>query len=72
MSSESYIAITVYFLTEKCELKTTLLSCNSLEVNHTSENLSQEIKITLCEWNLPVSKIGLVVSDNASSIILTM
>lgn len=46
-NTESYIAITVHFLNSNFVLKSILLSCHSLNENHTSEHLSEQINKTL-------------------------
>lgn len=48
-------------------MKSVLLGCSEFSENHTSINLSNQINLTLKEWDLE-NKIILAVSDNANNI----
>jgi len=43
-NNESFMAITIHFIDTEFELKSILLECYSVNLNHTGHNLAQEIK----------------------------
>jgi len=66
-SNLGYIAITFHFIDNNFGLRSVLLGCNEFSENHTSLNLSTQIKLTLEEWDLK-DKMTFAVSDNANNI----
>lgn len=66
-SNLGYIAITFHFIDNNFGLRSVLLGCNEFSENHTSLNLSTQIKLALEEWDLK-DKITFAVSDNANNI----
>lgn len=66
-SNMGYIAITFHFIDNNFGMKSVLLGCHEFSENHTSVNLSNQIQLTLEEWDL-TNKITFAVSDNAYNI----
>lgn len=66
-NSENFMAVTAHFINQNFKLQSMLLDCSSYGESHTSENLSNELKKVIFEWNLD-QKILMVISDNAANI----
>lgn len=69
MSNDSYIAVTCHYVDiQNEELKSVLLSCFLSTERHTSENLANDLRDVLEEWNV-IEKVVAIVSDNAANIV---
>nr|CAI5841850.1 unnamed protein product [Callosobruchus analis] len=67
MNTESFIAVTVHFISEDLQAKSVLLECCSFPKAHTSVNLVTELNRIVTLWELE-SKILLAVKNNAANI----
>ncbi|CAH1107682.1 unnamed protein product [Psylliodes chrysocephalus] len=67
VSTESYMAVTVHFISNNFQTKSILLDCIHLPQSHTSENLAKELKQIVVSWGLQ-NQILLAISDNAANI----
>lgn len=65
-NNESYLAVTVHFISSDFELCSALLDCVCISGSHTRSNLAEEIKIILHKFNL-MEKVFIAVTDNASN-----
>ena len=64
---QPYMAITGHFINKTTlDFKSILLQCNLLDSPHTGENIADEIRLIIQEWNL-VDKINFFVTDNAAN-----
>ncbi|CAH0560579.1 unnamed protein product [Brassicogethes aeneus] len=70
LSNYCYLALTVHFINENCELRTFLLDCFKYNERHTAENLAAETKRVLIEWGV-YEKIVALVTDNAANMSAT-
>lgn len=52
LRNESYMAVTVHFIDEKCELNSYLLSCSKFSEKHTSENLKSSLLEITENWSI--------------------
>lgn len=64
-----YIAITAHWINENWELKTFCLSCTSLDVEHTENNVKEMVLCVLEDWKIPLSKMSGFTTDNGSNMI---
>lgn len=67
INMESFMAVTIHFLTDNFIPVSLLLEAASLPVQHTAINLSKELKRVLTHWNV-IDKILMIVSDNAANV----
>ena len=67
-ANESYIAITAHYVNNCWELKSILLECCHLELNHTAENLCHVLLKCIKDWNIE-KKVYAVSTDNAANIV---
>ena len=71
-ATEGYIAHTVHYINNSWDLCSHLLDIVELPKEHTAVNLASELEECLDRWNLPVTKLAAVTSDNASNIVLAI
>ncbi|KAL4082422.1 hypothetical protein QTP88_021318 [Uroleucon formosanum] len=64
-----YIAITAHGINENWELKTFCLSCTSLDIEHTANNVKEMVLSVLEDWKIPLSKISGITTDNGTNMI---
>lgn len=69
---ESYLTITVHYVSDEWILKSRILGSTQLQDRHTGENLSQWILTMLNKFGADPSKIVAVVHDNASNMVSAM
>jgi hypothetical protein len=69
---ESYLTITVHYVSDEWILKSRILGSMQLQDRHTGENLSQWILTMLNKFGVDPSKIVAVVHDNASNMVSAM
>ncbi len=63
----SFLAITIHFVTDTCELRTRLLDCSSFHDRHTAANIKDRLLSILDKFNLK-EKVVAAVSDNGANI----
>jgi hypothetical protein len=68
-STQSYIAITTYFLDPNFEMKNYTLQARQLCESHTGENLAKVLEEAIEAWDLKRSNPVSVTTDNASNIV---
>ena len=71
-TSQGYIAHTVHHVNKTWDLCSHLLDITELPKEHTAANLASDMEECLDYWNLPVTKLAAVMSDNASNIVLAI
>ena len=64
---ESYMTVTVHYVSEKQKMISRVLNTIQLEERHTSENFAAQLMKIASDWNL-TGKIAGVVTDNAYNI----
>ena len=67
-ANHSYLSVTLYYINNKWELKCFLLETGEMVEQHTAINLANYLEEALARWNLPITQISAVVTDNASNI----
>jgi hypothetical protein len=65
-SNDCYLALTVHFINDECELCSFLLECFKYNERHTVENLAAETKRLLTEWSV-YNEVVALVTDNAAN-----
>lgn len=60
----------MHFVNENCELRSFLLDCFQYNERHTADNLAEETKRVLMEWEV-YDKVVALVSDNAANMTAT-
>jgi hypothetical protein len=70
VSGDCYLALTVHFINDECELRSFLLECFQYNEKHTAENLAAETKRILTEWSI-YNKVVALVTDNAANMSAT-
>ncbi|XP_072400407.1 E3 SUMO-protein ligase ZBED1-like [Diabrotica undecimpunctata] len=68
INNEGFYAITAHFIDDDCKMKSGLLPSFKFVGQHTSENISEQIKKTLSEWQVD-NKIVACVTDNAANMV---
>lgn len=64
-----YIAITAHGINDNWELKTFCLSCTSMDIEHTAYNVKEMVLSVLENWEIPLSKISGITTDNGTNMI---
>lgn len=67
-ANDSYIAITIHYLSDECQFRSALLDCFVYNERHTAENIASEIKAVCTKWNVE-RKVVAIVSDNAANMV---
>ena len=67
-ANHSYLSVTLHYINNKWELKCFLHETGEMVEQHTAINLANYLEEVLDRWNLPVTQISAVVTDNASNI----
>lgn len=67
LKNESYMAVTVHFIDNSCQLKSYLLQCAKFPQRHTSENIKNSLLNTLKDWGLQ-NKVTACTTDNAANV----
>ena len=67
ITKESYMTVTVHYVSEKQKMISRVLNTIQLEERHTSENFAAQLMKIASDWNL-TGKIAGVVTDNAYNI----
>ncbi|GFR68188.1 zinc finger BED domain-containing protein 1 [Elysia marginata] len=65
---ESFITVTVHFITKDWQLKSRVLTTLTLQGLHTADNLSTTLRDVFAEWGIP-DKVTTFVTDNAANIV---
>lgn len=66
LSNESFISVTVHFITKQWELMSCILTCVDYSESHTSQNMYDLLRNVCTEWGI-IEKVHFVVTDNASN-----
>jgi hypothetical protein len=69
LATESYLTVTVHYVSQEWELKSHVLGTLLLEERHTGEHLSTWIVEMLSKFGVSPSKVVAVVHDNASNMV---
>ena len=62
-----YCAVTIHFIVN-FKLQSFLISVDEFPDSHTAENIVQEIRDALSEWNLSITRIVAATTDNGANI----
>jgi len=65
--TENYIAVTAHYITEDFHLGSCLLECIRYTDRHTADNLCNELRRVIGDWELQ-TKLVAIVTDNAANI----
>ncbi|KAI2645977.1 E3 SUMO-protein ligase ZBED1 [Labeo rohita] len=71
-TTEPYISLTVHFITTNFKLKTRCLQTSFFPAEHTGDNIAEEMRGALADWNLKEDQQVCVTTDNASNMIKAM
>jgi hypothetical protein len=72
IATESFLTVTVHYVSQEWVLKSHVLGTLMLEERHTGEHLSSWIVEMLSKFNVSPSKLVAVVHDNASNMVSAM
>ena len=67
-AKQSYIAVTIHYLTTSFEMRSHLIETKEFAEAHTGETLSDVLEEILAEWNLGDDKLVVATTDNGSNI----
>ena len=67
-ATQSFIGITIHFITNKFHLKSYALTNKELSISHSAENLAAAFEKVLEEWGLTQNNVACVTTDNAANI----
>ena len=70
-AKHAYCAVTVHFIKDfikDFKLQSFLISVHEFPDSHTAENIVQEIRDALSEWNLSITRIVATTIDNGANI----
>ncbi|GFR88462.1 zinc finger BED domain-containing protein 4 [Elysia marginata] len=70
-AAESFITVTVHFITKDWQLQSRVLSTMALQAPHTADNLSSTLRDVFAEWGIS-DKVTTCVTDNAANIALAV
>ena len=65
--TEAYITLTVHYIDEDWNLKSSVLTTEEMPERHTGVNTTQRIQEVAKEWQIPDSLVSCIVHDNASN-----
>ena len=64
LATESYVTVTVHYITKEWQMKSAVLDTSELDERHSAENLAIRLELVKADWNLE-GKIRVCVRDNA-------
>ena len=64
---QSFMAVTLHYLTEEFDIKTFVLEVTPLRGSHTGEFIAERLRHTLLSFGMQVQKVALLLRDNASN-----
>ena len=64
LATESYVTVTVHYITKEWLMKSAVLDTSELDELHSAENLAIRLELVKADWNLD-GKIRVYVQDNA-------
>ncbi|XP_076301940.1 E3 SUMO-protein ligase ZBED1-like [Lasioglossum baleicum] len=67
LTQDTYITLTVQFIDKQWNIQSYTLTTHEMEERHTAENIANELKRTLDDWEI-TNKVVSIVTDNASNI----
>ena len=69
IAQDGYIGVTAHFIDLEWEMKSIILTVEEMDERHTAANISERLKAIADEWKI-TKKVGAVVHDNASNMLL--
>lgn len=72
ITNQSYLGVTIHYLTEELEMKSGCIGVFPLHKNHTAEYLAYSLNTVIQNFNLNNSKITAVITDSAANIKLAI
>ena len=71
--SESYLGILIrYFDQNSLSVKQSLIALSKMEGSHTAENIEENLKSVLLDWDINQNDIAYFVTDSGSNIVKTL
>ncbi|XP_071569776.1 zinc finger BED domain-containing protein 4-like [Temnothorax nylanderi] len=71
-TNQSYLGVTIHYLTEEIEMKTGCIGVFPLHKNHTAEYLADSLNTVIEQFQLDRSKITAIITDSAANIKLAI
>ena len=68
-TSESFIAITIHYLTEEFEQRNFTIEIAPVRGRHTGEHIASLIREAFDRWALPLNKLSIMARDNGSNVV---
>lgn len=65
---DSYMAVTIHFISDSWEMQSWCLGCAAMHSDHTGENIREVLEETVIQtWKLDMARLSGITTDNASS-----
>ena len=71
-AKQSYIALTIHYLTKSFEMRSHLIETKEFAEAHTGETIAEVLEQILYDWNVDVDKLVVATADNGSNITRAM
>ena len=69
---ESYLIVTVHYITSDWKLESKVLQTHEMPKRHTALNIAERLQDCISEWNIDKERVSAIVHDNASNITLAV
>lgn len=67
INNVSFFAVTVHFISNEFKLTSFMLECGEFDNQHTGKNIAEWLKTVLSKFEIPLSKVSAITTDNASN-----
>ena len=69
-AKDSYISLTLHFVTKELEMKSCMLEIDHLPGSHSGQALAERIRSLILDWKLNLNNCSMMVTDNGSNMVL--
>ncbi|KAI4468599.1 dna replication-related element factor isoform a [Holotrichia oblita] len=69
VAMESYMSVTIHFLSDDWELYSATLACQKMDTDHTAANIQEQLLICLEEWEIDQQKILACTTDCSANML---
>ena len=69
-AKQSYISLTLHFVTKELEMKSCMLEIDHLPGSHTGQALAERVRSLILDWKLNLNNCSMMVTDNGSNMLL--
>ena len=68
-ANQAYCCVTIHYVTPDYMLRSHLLETKEFSDSHSSENVAEEVKSILEQWELPAEKVVAATTDNCANMV---